>query len=223
MELAFELGDEEFFLAAVSDHTECELEVETMIPRSDGTVLEFLTVRGADSGTLEEHLASSPGIVEAEVVRDAGDELLVECISESRIGASLADERTVFGRITATGGRGRLVSEVPPHVDASAVVDAFLAEYPGAELVARRMTDRRAPTLTEAQFPNGLVEDRTEKQLRALRVAHANGYFAWPRERTADEGADALDGSPPTLTEHLRIAERKPLDEIFGASDADGD
>lgn len=223
VELAFELGDEEFFLAAVSDQTECELEVETMIRRSDGTVLEFLTVRGADSGTLEEHLESSPGIVEAEVVQETGNELLVECISESRIAAALADERTVFKRITATGGRGRLVAEVPPHVDASAVVEAFLAEYPGAELVARRTTDRRAPTLTEAQFLNELIGDLTEKQLRALRVAHANGYFAWPRDRTADEVADAVDVSTPTLTEHLRIAERKLLDEIFGASNAGGD
>lgn len=215
VELEFELDEDEFFLAAASGRTECQIELETMTPRSDGTVLEFLTVRGGDIATVEERLASTAGIVEVEVVHETEDEALVECISETRIAESLADEETVFKQITATGGHGRLVAEVPPHIDASTVIDSFLAEHPSSELVARRQTDRRAPTLTKAQFLTKLVEDLTEKQMRALRIAHANGYFEWPREHTADEVAEMLDVSTPTFSEHLRIAERKLLDEMF--------
>jgi hypothetical protein len=138
VELEFELGEESFFLASASERTACELEVETMTPRSDGSILEFITIRGGDPATVVEHLRESPGIVDVEVVTERDDEALIECVSESQIAESLADEGTVFRQIIARGGQGRLVTEVPPHVDASTVIDSFVSEFPDAELVARR-------------------------------------------------------------------------------------
>ncbi|MFC7139392.1 bacterio-opsin activator domain-containing protein [Halosimplex aquaticum] len=215
VELEFALEESEFFLARASGEAAYEFELETITPRSDGSVLEFLTVRGVEPGQAETLLASSPGICEVQLVYATDDEAFFECVSDSQIATALADEQTIVKRITARSGEGRLVAEVPPHVDASAVIDSFLAEYPGAELLARRQTDRRAPKLTEPQFLTGLLSELTEKQFRAVRVAHANGYFDWPREHTADEIADMLSVSTPTFTEHLRVAERKLLDEIF--------
>lgn len=215
VELEFGLDESEFFLTTVSKETECTLELETVIPRSDGTVLEFLTMRGIDPSKALECFKEAPGIREVRLLQEDGDEALFELISESRIAMALADEQTLFKGITVSGGKGRLTADVPPHIDVSAVIESFLSEYPGAELIARRETNRRAPLISEVQFVTELLEDLTEKQLRALRVAHANGYFEFPRQRKAEDIAELLEVSTPTFSQHLRVAEQKLLNKIF--------
>ncbi|MFB6179449.1 MAG: helix-turn-helix domain-containing protein [Halorientalis sp.] len=39
----------------------------------------------------------------------------------------------------------------------------------------------------------------------------SGGYFDWPRDSTAEDIADSLDISSPTLHQHLRHAQRKLL------------
>jgi predicted DNA binding protein len=61
-------------------------------------------------------------------------------------------------------------------------------------------------------------ETLTEKQLAALRAAHAGGYYDWPRRgSSAQELADALGVASATYHQHLRAAERKLVDAFFGA------
>ncbi|MEF8778108.1 MAG: helix-turn-helix domain-containing protein, partial [Natronomonas sp.] len=45
--------------------------------------------------------------------------------------------------------------------------------------------------------------------------AYFAGYFDWPRGSTAEEGADSMGVSSPTLHNHLRKAERKLLSSFF--------
>lgn len=215
VELEFGLEGSDFFFVSVSEETECELELETVIPRSDGTVLEFLTVRGVEPTEALELLRESPGIREVRLLRDDADEACFELISESKVAMALADEEALLKGITASGGHGNLSVEVPPHIDVSKVIECFLAEYPDAELLARRKTNRQVPLVSELQFATGVLSELTEKQLRALRVAHANGYFEFPRRHNADEIAERLDISTPTFSQHLRVAERKVLDNLF--------
>lgn len=215
VEVEFALNDSELFVLQASDRMECELELEMLVPRSDGTVLEFLTVTGADPDRLLELATSAPGIREARLVEQTGEEALFEFISESEIAQSLANEEAVFKNIAVSSGEGRLTAEIPPHIDASTVIEGFLDTYPDSELVARRETDRQAPILTKPQFMAHLVEDLTEKQMRSLRAAHANGYFEWPRDTRVEDIAEQLDISTPTFSEHMRAAQRKIFDRMF--------
>lgn len=215
VELEFKLDGSDFFLASVSEATGCELELDLLIPRSDGTVLEFLTVRGIDPEEALVHLQKSPGIQAVQLLHSDDEETVFELISESRIASAIADEEAYLNRITASGGEGRLTAEVPSHIDVSSVITGFLMEYPGAELIARRETDRQAPSISEGRFITGLLEGLTEKQLGALRVAHANGYFEFPRRLQATDIAEKLGVTPPTFSQHLRVAQQKLLDEIF--------
>jgi len=48
-----------------------------------------------------------------------------------------------------------------------------------------------------------------------LEVAYRSGYFAWPRERTAEDVADLLDVAAPTLHAHLRKAEGALFERLF--------
>ncbi|MFC7027627.1 helix-turn-helix domain-containing protein [Halomicroarcula sp. GCM10025710] len=46
----------------------------------------------------------------------------------------------------------------------------------------------------------------TDRQAEILRAAYLAGYYAWPRDTTAEELAESLDISSPTLHQHLRRA-----------------
>lgn len=213
LEFAFDEGD--FFLVEASKEAECDMELELVVPRSDGSVLEYFSVRGADPDDVLKLLQSSRDIVEVRLVERRAEGGLYELISDSSLAQALADEGTPVTRISATAGQGQLRAEVPGHVDAGTVIDGFLAENPGAELTARRETDRRAPVLTSHQFAMSLMTELTERQLRALRVAHAEGYFEWPRDARAADIAEQLGVATSTFGQHLRAAERKVFDVLF--------
>lgn len=215
-EVEFRFDDGDFFLVAASEAAECEFELELVVPRSDGEVLEYFTVTGAHPERVQELLDGARDVSAVRLLEQTDDRARFELVTDGHLAKALADQGTRVTQITATAGQGQLTAEVPPHIDAGAAVQGFLAEWPNAELVARRRTDRRAPLLTRDQLVAQLVEDLTEKQLRVLRVAHAAGYFAWPREATAEAIADRLDIATPTFSEHLRAAERKLLGSLFG-------
>ena len=48
-----------------------------------------------------------------------------------------------------------------------------------------------------------------------LQAAYHSGYFEWPRGTTAEELADSLGVSAPTLHNHLRKAQGKLLTAFF--------
>jgi predicted DNA binding protein len=70
--------------------------------------------------------------------------------------------------------------------------------------------------------PNGheqawtvLEEELTERQREVLLTAYESGYFQSPRETTGAELAALFDISQPTLTYHLREAQRRLFDTLF--------
>lgn len=214
-ELTFDISDTEFFPVRASEEASCDIRLEEILQRSDGGVVEFLSLRGTDPQRVLELAEDAPAITDVRLLRDDGDEALFEFVSETAFATALADKRTRVTDITATAGDGLLRAEVPPHVDATTVIDSFLEVYPSAELLSKRTLDRDAPLLTPAQGREAAIAELTEKQLQALRTAHAAGYFDWPREVTAEEVAARLDVASSTFAQHLRAAERKVLNALF--------
>ncbi|WP_255492007.1 helix-turn-helix domain-containing protein [Haloarcula sp. JP-L23] len=106
--------------------------------------------------------------------------------------------------------------ELPPAVDVRSVVDALHEVAPGIELVSKQYVDR--PIETGPTLQTQLTEDLTSKQQAALEVAYARGYYAWPRESTAEDLAETMDISSPTLHYHLRHAVHRLLTPVFGES-----
>ena len=72
------------------------------------------------------------------------------------------------------------------------------------------------PTLATL-YVLGIVWDRIADALfqrywgDALRAAYFAGYYEWPRRSTAEEIADSMGVSSPTLHNHLRKAQQKLL------------
>lgn len=215
VELEFDMAGADFFLVQASERAECEIRLDAVYQRSDGSVLQFVSVQGADPAQVLALSREAPGIKDARHVSGDIESALFEFISETPVATALADNESVFTDVTAVAGEGRLVAEVPSHVNVSRVIEAFLEEYPAAELAARRETDHHIPMLTANQQRSRLVADLTDRQLQALRTAHARGYFEWPRDVRADDVAADLDIATPTFAQHLRVAERKLLDTLF--------
>ncbi|MEF8783581.1 MAG: bacterio-opsin activator domain-containing protein [Haloarculaceae archaeon] len=224
VELEFEVHDNDLFFVRASGEASCRVALAEMIHRSDGRLLEYFTVEGANSDHVLTAAERATSIDEARVVRNeqTEGELLYEFLVDGPcIGGTLADEGALVRDVVAVDGVGRVVADVPPHADARQVVETVQARH-DTTLVATRERDRQSPDFTRHEFRATLTGRLTERQLETLLTAYQAGYFAWPRESTAETCATALDISQPTFTQHLRMSQQKLLDALFdeaGASD----
>ncbi|MFC4356411.1 GAF domain-containing protein [Halobium salinum] len=175
---------------------------------------------------------SERGTVEALVERTPQFEDLTV---ESRDGGGMrfqlhVSEASVFTTATALGGRLtaatvdddalRLVVELPLNVDAKEVSRRVTEAAPSATVLAKRQTTRREPSAGGGR--PAALDELTEKQRNALETAYRAGFFEWPRERTGESIASALEVSPPTFHQHLRIAQGKVFDTVFDERAGDG-
>jgi HTH-type transcriptional regulator, bacterioopsin transcriptional activator and related proteins len=110
-------------------------------------------------------------------------------------------------------GELRILVELPPSADVRAVVAAVGEHYADAELLAQRTKTRDETSRRELH--DVLADRLTDKQRAALEASYFAGYFDWPRGHTGEEIAELLGLSPATLSQHLRIAERKLFDTLF--------
>lgn len=218
IELEFRVHDRALFFVRASSDADCRVSLAEMVHRSDGRLLEYFTVRDTPPDRVLAAAADASAIDDARLIREGDGEALFEfVISGPCVGGTLADAGAVVREVVAESGVGRVVADVPPHADARQVVET-VRERHDAELVARRERDRPAPEFTCREFRAKLTDLLTERQLETLRTAYAGGYFAWPRESTAEECAEALGISQPTFAQHLRACQEKLLGALFDES-----
>jgi len=121
------------------------------------------------------------------------------------------------GRITdmrATGGVGEVTVEIPPEAQPRAVVDAIEDRFAGADLRAYREHERPADTRQDVR---ARIDDLlTDRQETALQTAIVGGFFEWPRDSTGEDLAATMDIGRSTFHQHLRAAQRKVFEELYG-------
>ena len=96
--------------------------------------------------------------------------------------------------------------EAPEGTDIDSLRSALAEKYDRAEFVSKQ--HGRRDRLAEG-YSQLLGEELTDRQLTVIERAEEMGYFAWPREATAEAVAEALDISSATFHQHLRAAENK--------------
>lgn len=218
VELEFRVPDRRLFFVDASAKTGAEISLAKLFPRADGLLLEYFTIEGVPPDRVVEAAREATAIDEARLVRSVDGSALFEfVVSGPCIGGTLAEAGAVIRELGASDGVGRVLADVPPHVDVRAVVEA-VGERHDASLLARRERDRPAPEFSRQSFRATLRDQLTDRQLETLRAALAAGYYRWPREATAEECADDLGISQPTFAQHLRVAERKVLETLFEES-----
>ncbi|MGB9965538.1 bacterio-opsin activator domain-containing protein [Halobacterium sp. CBA1126] len=218
LELAFETtGDDSFFAAAAAEHG-CTFELDGVVPGEEGTLLYFVRLSGASAETVLSWAADQPAVADGRLVRDYGDESLLElAVSGADVAKTLADRGASVRELVATPAEQRVVVDVTTDTDVRSLVSAVTDAFPDVELVSKRERDR--PDETSAAFRASLHESLTDKQASVLRAAYHAGYFEWPRGSTAEELADAIGITSPTLHNHLRRAQQKLLTAFFADDD----
>lgn len=189
--------------------------LEEIIPRGERGYGEFYSVLGLDHEDIMAGVEAH-GSVEAELLAEHEDGALYEFVVEDHCPAVFLGEAGALPReVESVDGEGRIAAEIPPTIDASAVISRFLEHHPDAELITKRHQPYRTPLFSHREFQQGFEERLTERQQEVLLTAHEYGYYDWPRETSGEELAEELDITPPTFYQHLRSAEQTLISMVF--------
>jgi len=217
VELEFRCRDEGAFFVDASARLDCTFSLESIAPVSASSLLFHVTVAGADPGDVFDLAVEHRGVEEVRLVETHGDGALLEFVvgGDSPL-LTLAAHGATITDAAFESGDGDLVAEVAQDADLRAVVDGLRTAFPDTELVGKREVER--PVRTVREFREGVEDELTDRQEATLRAAYYAGYFDWPRGSTAEEVADSMDVSSPTLHNHLRKGQRALLDTFFEGS-----
>lgn len=192
--------------------------IDGVVFLDDGTQLQYWVVSGIDSETYFETVDSLPMVLDARLLSKTEETFQVEVRTTSE---SLA---TVFAGfdgqptgIVVEDDVLTVTGEVSATMDVTAVTNALRYRYPDIELVSQRLVS------TPRLFQQVVEADLTDRQWMALQVAYYGGYFNWPRDSTGEELATHLGVTRQTFSHHLRHAEAKAFQIVFGGAASDGD
>jgi PAS domain S-box-containing protein len=192
------------------------LTVTDVSRRDDGTCAVFLTLdvsAVADPDRIETQVRNRTG---ASVLRaDATEMTCVLTLGTGSPIQQMVEHGVALQAVAVRPDSERLAVTVQLSYDTEVreYVDAVTDTLDGVELVAKRhqSVDRQADSAVGTA-----VNDRlTDRQREALRMAFHAGYFDWPRSADAETVAAEIGIAQSTLSQHLRTAERKLLEELF--------
>jgi len=212
VELAVELTDRNVPFVGATSEFDASLAVEGTVVRGE-TLLCYLGVSGNDPEPVADWLSSADGVALTRLIGEYGDGGTLEVAVEAGtpLGA-LASRGVTIQSATFEDGSGRIVVELSPEEDVRRIAGSVTHRY-DAEVVAKRERSRDITTARELR--DELSDRLTDKQENALRTAFFADYFESPRGSSAQEVAESLDITGPTLLHHLRAGQRKLLDEFF--------
>jgi predicted DNA binding protein len=218
VELEFELRDRDCFFVDASAVADCRIELEHMVNRSDGRLLEYFTLGGVAPDQVLSMVEEAAAIDEARLISRGVDGGLFEfVVSGPCVTTTLADTGAIARTVVAENGVGDILADVPAHVDVRRVVEQFQTHHSKSTLTACRNSEEPIPVRTERGLHATMADQLTDKQQEVLRTAYLSGYFSWPRRTTAEECADALGIAQPTFSQHIRAAQEKIISRLFDA------
>ena len=213
-ELAFSLAGADPFFVGLSAALDAEFVHTGTVTREAGPTTFFFET-DADSEAVAEAAAARDDVVECTPVTAGDGRSVVEfTVAESPLIRLLLDRGGRIAAMSAAGGTGDLTVEIPPEAQPRTVVEAVEDRIDGADLSAYREHERPAESRQDVR---ARIDDRlTDRQSTALRTAIVGGFFEWPRETNGEDLATAMDIGRSTFHQHLRAAQRKVFEELYG-------
>ncbi|EMA22378.1 bacterio-opsin activator domain-containing protein [Haloarcula argentinensis] len=212
-ELEFHCGDERTFTAGVSEALQCTVELSGVVPVAGQSLLYYLMVEGASADAILSYADDDDGVADARLLEQHSDGVLLEVVVTDTPALQLVESGGRIQSVTAIDGVATIAVELPGEADIRPTVNAVTDAYRETSLAAKRETER--PAETDTGFRDRLADTLSDRQETVLQAAYHSGYFEWPRGSTAEELADSLDVSSPTLHNHLRKAQQKVLTAFF--------
>ncbi len=212
LELRFSYRDTDAPLVALSKTLDCSLSLDGAVPASGQSLLCFVDVADVSAEKAMEATVDIDGISNARLIQTYTDGGRIELVIASSPVVFLSERGATVTELTVENGRASLVCEVPPDADVRSLNDTLVARFPTVELRGKQeqSSDDKSRTVGDS-----LDETLSEKQQSVLEGAYHAGYFEWPRGSTAEDLAESMGVSAPTLHNHLRKAQQKLLDTLF--------
>ncbi|WP_436927291.1 bacterio-opsin activator domain-containing protein [Halosimplex amylolyticum] len=214
IELRFQVESDRAFFVAASDSLGASFELQGIVPGEGQSLLYFVIMRGTTPERVVDFAADVDSIENARLIRDYDESYLVEFVVGGEEPATTLTE--LGGHVTdfaVDDGAQRVTAEFTTETDVRAVFNGFQSSFRESALLSKQEVER--PVQTTDGFRQSLEDDLTSKQQSVLRAAYLAGYFEWPRGSTAEELADSIGVSSPTLHNHLRKAQQKVLTAFF--------
>jgi len=214
VELSVEIGGQDDPLAAASAATGARLTVVGVIPRSGEGHHAFLEVADGSAAAVREHLENEG--LDVELVRESGDGGLLEVsIDESLSLSPVVASDTHLLRGAIADGQVTYDVLVPSADEGRTLLDRLESSFPSTDLRSKRRRDH--PFEDADGVEPERLEELTDRQREALEAAFRAGYFEWPRDADAEDVAESMDITSPTLHSHLRKAQKTLLEDLFEA------
>ncbi|QPV61509.1 PAS domain S-box protein [Halosimplex litoreum] len=212
VELEFEAARGESPLLSVGSELDCTLSLDGYVPGGEGWVLYLSTERLAPT-EVANAVGQNPRVETVRAITGGDRSARFEVgVSASSLLDVVTDAGAAVRTATVTPTETRFVVEAPIDADIRRIVDRVVAAFPEADPLATRERNREPVTVGR---PGGVLDELTARQREVLEAAYRAGYFAWPRESTAEEVADALGIAPSTVHAHLRKSEANILSELL--------
>ncbi|ELZ09029.1 bacterio-opsin activator domain-containing protein [Natrialba aegyptia] len=214
VEVDIRCQDASSFFVEASRRCGCRFELDSLVPISESTQLYYLRLADAPPADVFDLAAADPGIEDCRLLETEPDGWRIEVVVEGSSPTRTLTEYGVTVREAVTDdGTTTITAECAAEADLRTILEGLQSVFPESSLIGKREAERAVQTARE--FREGLEDRLTDKQVAALRAAYFGGYYDWPRESTAEEVADAMGISSPTLHNHLRKGQHELLQTFF--------
>ncbi|QLD85182.1 PAS domain S-box protein [Natronomonas halophila] len=212
MELTLRVSGSDAFLARVSEESDGPCQQEWSTPMSAGRYRHYVTVSGIDPERVEAIAEGVPTVESIDHVGGTDGDHVFTVVTTDSLVQRFVENGASPASLVARDGETTIVAELPSDADPRPIVEAAKDLY-GAELVSKREVERSVRTAEE--FYDTVADCLTERQQAALRHASLGGYFAWPRDATAEEIAEVMGISSATFHYHIRRAQQALVEAYF--------
>jgi len=213
VELELSLPNPESFPNAVAATVGEPVAYRQVKPMSGGRTRIVFSLSDPPTEGLREVERQFVSVESLDMVEHAGRTSVRATVSGSTVATRVLSCGALPDEIVARTDRTSATVRLPCDADVRLFLERVAEHYPGVELVSRR--DVGPGDETEAVAQRALAEDLTDRQREVLRTAYEHGFFESPRSTTGVELADLLGVSQPTVTHHLREAQRRLFDALF--------
>lgn len=214
-ELEFRVPDAA--LADIARDAACRLSLSGLVPASDGEVLVYCHVTDGSPARVVDAASEIDGVARVRTL-DESDGMVEFTLTGRSALLALSGGGANVRAAEADGEEYRVAVEVAPEMDVRALTERVRESCPHTTLAAKRDLDRPIATGQQKRIlPGDALDELTDRQREVLEAAYRAGYFRWPRDRTAEEVAESIHISSPTLHKHLRRAEERLLEGVFDA------
>jgi PAS domain-containing protein/DNA-binding CsgD family transcriptional regulator len=203
-------------LQTVAADASCRLTLEGFIPASEDQILVYCDTLSTPASNIVEIVEAIEEISTSRVVGDDSSNVVEFTITEGSPLLAFVGGRGNVRAINVDEQTCRVVVEIASGSETRSTLERVREHCPNPSLAATQDHDRSTPTETnQVPVPADALESLTDRQLEVLEAAYRGGYFRWPRDATAEEVAESLGISSPTLHKHLRRGEARVFEALF--------